>query len=277
MSPPKYPPIMRFFYFNGTESHSIEVRQPGSRATPSPRSRASAPKRAPKLKAQSIAPVSFSMQPFPQDPADLSDPSWAIMPLDDFLAAMGWEEPAPEEAVFETAASLQTPSVTDFSPQPVTSGWDTLYPGHAHVPCIGVRTDSDGAAKAKEKLLRKYNELGLELLCHTCGDDLRGGKFVAGYFLEKSWIGDHQPPTSAYRWPAKMQVLTSFAQFRNIWLVESKDGMYQTRCPFPDQLKPLFDGQTPHPYPRYPAFGVRPQRYVYPQCEACSRLQSHSL
>ncbi len=219
-------------------------------------------------------------QPMPTDEflrivEHLGDP----MPLDDFLAAQGWEEPAPEEAVFETAASLQAPNMTDFSPQPVTSGWDTLYPGHAgiRIPCLGVLTDSNSAGAAKTKLLIKYNELGLELRCHTCGEDLRGGKFVAGYFWGKSWVGDHQPPTSAHRWPAKMQVITSFTQSRNIQVIESQDGMFQTRCPFPDQLKSLFDGQTPHPYPRYPAFGVRPQRYVYPQCEACSRLQSHSL
>ena len=214
-----------------------------------------------------------------EEPVDSFEHFWDPMPLDDFLAAMGWEEPAPEEAVFETAAGFQAPNASYFPAQPVTSGWDTLYPGHAgiSIPCLGVLTDSDSAGAAKTKLLIKYNELGLELRCHTCGEDLRGGKFVAGYFLEKSWIGDHQPPTSAYRWPEKMQVLTSFAQSRNVWVVESSDGMYQTRYPFPDQLGPLFGSQAPHPYPRYPAFSVRPQRYVYPQCEECSRLQSHSL
>lgn len=90
-----------------------------------------------------------------EEPVDIFEHLGDPIPLDDFLEVMGWEAPDPEEAVFETAAGFQTPNASYFSAQPVTSGWDTLYPGHANVPCIGVRTDSDGAAKAKEKLLRK--------------------------------------------------------------------------------------------------------------------------
>lgn len=199
------------------------------------------------------------------------------MPLDDFLAVMGREEPDPEEVVFEPAAGFPAPNASHFPAQTVTSGWDTLYPGHANIPCLGVRTNNDNARTAKEILLKEYDRWGLELRCHTCGKNLRGGKIAYGVPFENVWIGDHQPPTSAHRWPAKMQVITSFTQPRNIQVVESSDGRFQTRCPVPAKLTSLFRGQRPHPYPLYPKNNVLPQRYIYPQCEACSRLQSHNL
>ena len=212
-----------------------------------------------------------------EEPADIFEHLGDPMPLDDFLAATGWEEPDLEEAIFETAAGLPAPNASYFPAQPVTSGWDTLYPGHANIPCLGVRTDNDNARTAKEILLNEYDKWNLELRCHTCGKNLRGGKIAYGILVENVWIGDHQPPTSAHRWPAKMQVITSFTQPRNIQVVESSDGRFQTRYPVPAKLTSLFLGQRPHPYPLYPKNKVLPQRYIYPQCEACSRLQSHNL
>lgn len=213
----------------------------------------------------------------PEDLVNISDTNLAPMPLDDFLEAMGREEPAPEEAVFETAAGFQIPNVADFSARQLLDGRDTLYPGHANIPCLGVRTDSDSAGPAKDILLEQYHQWGLELRCHTCGKDLSGGKMVNGYFLEDVWIGDHQPPTSAYNWPAKMREIIFFTQTLNIQVVESRNRRFQTRYPVPAKLTSLFQGQRPHPYPLYPKNKVLPQRYIYPQCEACSRLQSSSL
>lgn len=160
---------------------------------------------------------------------------------------------------------------------PNISGHNTLYPGHAEFPCLGIATDSDSASHAKQHLREAYQRLGLPFRCHTCGVRLDGGRWVNGHFLETSWIGDHQPPTSAWWWPQKMQYIQSITPF--VYVVESQDLMYQTRYPVRYPLHGLFQYCHSHRYPLYVNVSgqMRPQRYIYPQCEACSRRQSHSL
>lgn len=154
---------------------------------------------------------------------------------------------------------------------------DTLYPGRAGVPCLGIATDSDYAGHVKSRLKALYHQLGIPFRCHTCGANLDGGQWIGHHFLEKIWVGDHQPPTSAWRWPEKMQYIESFTS--HILVVESQNLMYQTRYPVPQALMHLFQYSHPHRYPLYvnSSGQIYPQRYIYPQCESCSRRQSHSL
>lgn len=292
MCPPKRPSVVRFFYINGAASRSIAVRQ--SRSLPS---RPSQPQASSSkdpllffLEHHHPMPTDEFLSGFPQpepliqeDPVDIFEHNWVPehdwvpMSVDDFLAAMRRKKPSPEEAAFETAAGFQAPNTSHSHAQQVEDGQDTLYPGHANIPCLGVRTNSDKTDRAKKILLEQYESRGLELRCHTCGKNLRGGKIAYGFFLENIWVGDHQPPTSAHFRPAKMQEIMSFTQKMNIQVVESPDGKFQTRYPVPAQLTSLFLGQRPHPYPFYPPGKFLPQRYIYPQCESCSTLQSNNL
>ena len=156
MCPPKRPSVVRFFYINGAASRSIAVRQ--SRSLPS---RPSQPQASSSkdpllffLEHHHPMPTDEFLSGFPQpepliqeDPVDIFEHNWVPehdwvpMSVDDFLAAMRRKKPSPEEAAFETAAGFQAPNTSHSHAQQVEDGQDTLYPGHANIPCLGVRTN----------------------------------------------------------------------------------------------------------------------------------------
>lgn len=182
------------------------------------------------------------------------------MELDSFLQLMG----APEQP---------QPPVPDLQSIPLEKCY-TLYPGHANVVCIGIKTNSDSASYGKTQLKKLYYDLDLPMFCHTCGREIAPN--------DTSWVGDHQPPTNYqyyYNLPRRNFIAKSLS---HVYVMETSDKKYQTCWPIhpllqKDPIRQKLKWGTSHlylPIKEYRDFhNGYDQRYIYPQCTQCSNIQ----